>query len=64
MKLCVDCMYFIVNGSKCGARQLPDPVRGIPRSPDANIERAVSYPPEACGPDARNFRVIPLVAAA
>jgi hypothetical protein len=57
-------MYFIVNGSKCGARQLPDPVRGIPRSPDANIERAVSYPPEACGPDARNFRVIPLVAAA
>jgi hypothetical protein len=61
-RLCVDCLYFIHSNSKCGARQLEDPVRGIPYAPSAAIERAATHK-EACGPKAKHYRVIVPVTA-
>ncbi len=63
MKLCVDCMYFIVSSSKCGARLIADPVRGMPFAPPAAVERA-SIEPEACGFSAKHYRTIPVAVSA
>lgn len=65
MKLCMDCRYFIVNGSKCGRSQRkPDYVRGHPPGAYlAQIERE-SLSEKDCGPDARYFEIVPVAAAA
>ena len=61
MRLCVDCACFIQRDSKCGARLLPDPVRGMKLVPYAAVERAM-VDKESCGPEAKHFKPI-LVAA-
>jgi hypothetical protein len=61
MKLCVDCRYFMHANEKCGRTSLPDPVRGMPVTQFARIERAVDSQ-TACGPSAKFFEIA-LVAA-
>ena len=63
--LCMDCMYFIHAGDKCARSEgTPDYLRGHKPTPrSARVERCADLP-EACGPQAKFFRIIPVAAAA
>ncbi len=61
MKLCVDCMYFIVNGEACAKSQRPpDYVHGKPSGSYSAFIMRASTMQEDCGPEAKHFRTIPV----